>query len=196
MIGPIMASMMVFFVFFIGANAAESIVREDEAGTLARLFTTPTAQASILGGKSIAVVGTLLVQMLVLLLASSLLFDIRWGDPLPVIALTVGLIASASGFGVLLMSFVKSTRQAGTVMGGVLTIGGMLGGLFTSGIPNVPAAFEAATLVTPQGWALHGWKLALGGGSVGDVLVPALVTFGTGILCFMVGVIVLRKRFT
>jgi ABC-2 type transport system permease protein len=195
MIEPIMASMMIFFVFFIGANAAESIVLEDQEGTLARLFATPTARASILGGKFIAVVGILLIQILVLLLVSSLLFGIRWGNPLPVALLTVGLMASASGLGVLLMSFVRTTQQAGPVMGGVLTIGGMLGGLFTSGIPNLPTAFEDFTLVTPQGWALRGWKLAIAGGGVGDVLVPALVTFGTGILFFVVGVLFLRKRF-
>jgi ABC-2 type transport system permease protein len=195
MIGPIMASMIIFFVFFIGANAAESIVREDEEGTLARLFATPTSQASILGGKLLAVVGTLVIQTLVLLLVSSLLFGISWGKVLPVVLLTAGLIVSAAGFGVLLMSFVQTTRQAGPVMGGVLTIGGMLGGLFTSGIPSVPAAFENVTLATPQGWALRGWKLAMAGGGAGDVLVPATVTFSAGILFFLVGVTVFRKRF-
>jgi hypothetical protein len=80
-------------------------------------------------------------------------------------------------------------------MGGVMTITGMLGGLFTSGIPNVPAAFDNLTLVMPQGWALRGWKLAMAGGGVGDVLLPALVTFGVGILFFVVAGLVLRKRF-
>lgn len=195
MIEPIMASMMIFFVFFIGANAAESIVREDQEGTLARLFTTPTARASILGGKVIAVIATLVIQIGVLLLVSSLLFGIQWGSLLPVVLLTVGLVVCAAGFGVLLMSFVRTTRQAGPVMGGVLTIGGMLGGLFTSGIPNLPSAFEDMTLVTPQGWALRGWKLVMAGGGVGDVLLPTLVTFGAGLLCFGVAVLVLRKRF-
>jgi ABC-2 type transport system permease protein len=195
MIEPIMASMMIFFVFFIGANAAESIVREDQEGTLARLFTTPTARASILGGKYTAVVGTLLIQILVLLLVSSLLFGIRWGRPLPVALLALGLIACAAGFGVLLMSFVRTTQQAGPVMGGVLTIGGMLGGLFTSGIPNLPAAFERVTLVTPQGWALRGWKLAMAGGAASDVLVPVLVMLDTGLLFLALGVIVMRRRF-
>jgi len=195
MIGPIMASMMIFFVFFIGANAAESIVREDEQGTLARLFTIPTSQTSILGGKFAAVLGTLLIQIVVLLLASSLLFDISWGRPVPVVLLTAGLITSAAGLGVLLMSFVNTTRQAGPVMGGVLTITGMLGGLFTSGIPNVPATFERITLVTPHGWALRGWKAAMAGGGISDVLVPAVITLGTGVLFFAVGAVLFRRRF-
>jgi len=46
--GMIMAGMMIFFT---GAGTAESIIREDEDGTLARLFTTPTSRAAILGAK-------------------------------------------------------------------------------------------------------------------------------------------------
>jgi ABC-2 type transport system permease protein len=188
--------MMIFFVFFIGANAAESIVREENEGTLPRLFTTPTPQASILGGKYAAVVCTLLIQVLVLLVASSLLFGIRWGAPLPVALLTIGLIAAAAGFGVLLMSFIRTTRQAGPVMGGVLTITGMLGGLFTAGIPNAPRAFQTISLATPHGWALRGWKAAIAGGGVGEVLLPAAVTFGAGMLFFAIGLVLFRKRFS
>ncbi len=52
LIGPIMAGMLVFFVFFMGANGAESIIREQDQGTLARLFTTPARLSAILAGSS------------------------------------------------------------------------------------------------------------------------------------------------
>jgi hypothetical protein len=42
MMGLTMAGQMIFFAFFTGAYAMMSILREDEEGTLARLFTTPT----------------------------------------------------------------------------------------------------------------------------------------------------------
>lgn len=61
MMGPIMAGMLIFFAFFTGANTAETIIREDEERTLARLFTTPTPQAVILGGKFAAGFITLIV---------------------------------------------------------------------------------------------------------------------------------------
>ena len=41
-IGLITAAMMVFYVFFSGGASAQSILQEDEAGTLPHLFTTPT----------------------------------------------------------------------------------------------------------------------------------------------------------
>jgi len=46
----------------------------------------------------------------------------------------------------------------------------------------------------PQGWAMRSWKLALAGG-VSDVLLPAVVTLGMGVVFFVVGAFVFRKRF-
>jgi len=195
MMGSIFAGMMIFFVFFTGASAAESIIREDEEGTLARLFTTPTPRAVILGGKFAAVFITLAVQVIVLIFASALIFGIRWGEPATVMLAALGLVVVAAGFGVLIMSFLRSTRQAGPVMGGVLTLAGMAGGLFTTGFQNLPAAYETITLFTPHGWALRCWKAALAGGGVGDVLLPVAVTLGMGLVFFIVGAFVFRRRF-
>lgn len=195
MIGPIMAGMMIFFIFFMGANGAESIVREHEEGTLARLFTTPTPQIAILAGKFVGVLITLVIQAVVLLAASALIFNISWGQPLTVGLVALGLIVAASGFGVMLMSFVKSTRQTGPVLGGVLTLTGMLGGLFTNGIPDLPAALDTASLAMPQGWALRAWKLALAGSGASEVLIPALVLVAMGLFTFAIGLATFRKRF-
>jgi ABC-2 type transport system permease protein len=194
-IGAIMAAMTIFFAFFMGANTAESIIREDEAGTLQRLFTTPTAHATILGGKFTAVVLTLVVQVIVLLVASGLIFGISWGQPLTIVLVTFGLIVVAAGFGVMLMSFVQNTRQTGPVMGGVLTITGMLGGLFTSGVPDIPEMFDTIRLAMPQGWAMYAWELALKGSGVAAVLLPVGVMLALGALFFGIGVILFRKRF-
>jgi ABC-2 type transport system permease protein len=194
-LGSVMAGMLIFFTFFSGASTAESILREHEEGTLARLFTTPTSRGGILAGKFLAVFITLLVQVIVLLVASALVFGIRWGDPLAVGLVALGLIVSAAGLGVFLMSLLKSTRQSGPVMGGVLTITGMLGGLFTTGFENLPEAYDTVTLFTPHGWVLRGWKLALRGGGAGDVLLPSLVTLGAGVIFFAVGTLFFRRRF-
>ncbi|MGA9347400.1 MAG: ABC transporter permease [Anaerolineae bacterium] len=191
----IMSGMLVFYAFFTGAATAESIIREDEEKTLPRLFTTPTSRTAILGGKFLAVFVTIIVQVIVTMIAGRIIFGVRWGEPLPVALAALGLVVVAAGSGVLLMSFLKSTRQTGPVMGGVLTITGMAGGLFTTGFPSLPAAFETATLFVPQGWAMRGWKLALAGGGVNDVLLPAVVTLGIGIVFFVIGAFVFRKRF-
>ena len=194
-LGPVMAGMMIFFVFFTGAATAQSIIYEDEEGTLARLFTTPTSRARILGGKLLAILVTLVVQTIVLILASSILFDIHWGSA-PVIAVVIfGLILVAASFGIFLMSFIKTARQAGPIMGAMLTVTGMMGGLFPMGDPSQPSPIEAVTRFMPQGWAMRGLKLALTGASVEQVLLPTLVLFIISLVLFSIGVIMFRKRF-
>ena len=61
---------------------------------------------------------------------------------------------AASGLGVLLISFVKNMRQTGFVLGGVLSVLGMLSGLFTANI-DMPEAFNKLANFTPQGWVLQ-----------------------------------------
>lgn len=196
MMGLTMAGQMIFFAFFTGAYSMMSILREDEEGTLARLFTTPTGRTSILTGKFVAVFITVLVQGVVLMVAGHYAFGIRWGDPSSVSLALTGQVVAATGLGVLLISFVKSTRQAGPVLGGALTGLGMLGGLFTANIPSgMPAAMDVIAKFTPQGWVLKTWRAVMDGQAIGDVLIPFLVLVGMGIVMFMIGALMFKRRF-
>ncbi len=196
MMGLTMAGQMIFFAFFTGGNSMMSILREDEEGTLARLFTTPTDRTNILMGKFLAVFITVFLQGMVLMVAGSLAFGIQWGQAASVALAFAAQVIAAAGLGVLLISFVKNTKQGGPVLGGGLTVLGMLGGLFTANIPGgMPKAFDAIGNFIPQGWVLKGWRMALDGSVAGDLLVPFLVTVGMGIVMFAVGAMMFRKRY-
>lgn len=196
MMGLTMAGQMIFFAFFTGGNSMMSILREHEEGTLARLFTTPTDRTKILMGKFLAVFITVLLQGVVLMIAGRFAFGIQWGEIASVaLALTAQVIAAA-GLGVLLISFVKSTKQGGPVLGGGLTVLGMLGGLFTANIPGgMPEAFNAIGNFVPQGWVLKGWRMALDGSAAGDLLLPFIVTVVMGIIMFTVGAMMFKRRY-
>lgn len=194
-IGAIMAGQMIFFAFYTGAYSMMSILKEDEEGTLARLFTTPTARTSILAGKFLAVLLTVIGQMLVLLLVGTLAFGVEWGSPLPVAVAGLGQVIAASGLGVLLIAFIKDSRQTGPVLGGGLTVLGMLGGLFTVAIPDVPDIFAKVSLFTPQGWVLRAWQLSMAGDPISAMLPPVLVLVGMGAVMFFAGAAIFRRRF-
>lgn len=195
MVAPMTAAMIIFFVFFTGANGASMIIHEEEDGTLQRLFTTPTRLGVILGGKSLAVLTTLLLQTLVLGVTTELIFGVARGNLITLTLALIGLVVLATGFGLFIMSFIRNSRQAGVVQGGVLTIMAMVGGLFTSFIPNMPPALNIVSLATPQGWAMRGMKLALEGSSPVDALMPVAVMLGLGCVFFAASVLIFRKRF-
>jgi ABC-2 type transport system permease protein len=195
-IAPILGWLTIFYAFYTGASTAQSILREDEEGTLPRLFTTPTSHATVLGGKFLAVGLTVLVQMSVLLLLGRLIFGITWGALLPVVLVTLGTILAAAAFGIFINSLLKSSKQAGLVFGGLLTVLGMLGGLpiFAAGSSSVDT-FVKVSLVDPVGWAVQGLLKNMQGNQVQGILPTCLVLVAWSIVFFVIGVLRFQKRY-
>jgi ABC-2 type transport system permease protein len=119
---------------------------------------------------------------------------VRWGSPVSVLLAVLSTAFAATGFGLLALSGVRSMRQSGPVIGGVISATGMIGGLMTTAVP-MPDLFSRINLLVPQGWALRTWKLTLQGASSTDVLVSALVLALLGAACFAASSIIFRKRF-
>jgi ABC-type transport system involved in multi-copper enzyme maturation permease subunit len=194
MVGILMAGQMVFFAFFGGAFSMMSILREEEEGTLGRLFTMPVGRSTILAGKFGAVYLAVLLQGVVLIVVSHYAFGINWGNPLEVLMLLIGQVAAAVGLGVLLISFIKTSQQGGPVLGGVLTVLGMLGGLFTSGF-SMPDSFTKLALITPQGWVIKAWRIVMNGQPLREVVIPITVLIVIGTVLFVSGAVRFQKRY-
>ncbi|MBN1260423.1 MAG: ABC transporter permease [Anaerolineae bacterium] len=197
MIGTVLVGMMVFYAFYTGTTSAQTIITEDENGTLPRLFTTPTPVAAILGGKYLASGLTIVVQLVVLVIAGQLIFGIVWGNWLLVVVSTLLTAAAAATFGIFVMSFMEDARQAGFIYGGVVVVTGMLGmvSVFTAGMPNPPTGINTAALFVPQGWAVRSWTLAMNGGTVSEGLLTVGVLLAWSALFFLVGRARFNKRF-
>jgi ABC-2 type transport system permease protein len=196
-IGPIMAGMMIFYAFYTGMTTAETILREDEEGTLPRLFTTPTSQTTILTGKFLAVGLTVLVQMAVLIIAARFIFQIQWGNSFHVALITLGTVLAASAFGIFANSLIKSSKQGGIIYGGVLTVTGMLGmiRIFTLTVPNTSPLMKTVSLLVPQGWAVHGFLQNTASASSTDVLFTFAILLVWSIVFFSIGAWRFHRRF-
>ena len=188
---------MIFFVFFTGAATMQSIIIEEEKGTLARLFSTPNSHESILGGKATSTILILTVQVIVLVVFGAIVFGIDWGEPAAVSIAIIGLIIVAASTGLFLISFLKNTRQAGIVFGGVLTLTGMIGliPVFTAGVPEQPDFVAKISLLVPQGWAVLGFSEALAGASASELLPIFAVLMAWSGVFILVGQHRLRRRF-
>ena len=196
-ITPIMGGMMIFYAFFTGASTAQSILKEDEERTLPRLFTTPTSQATILSGKLLSVFMTVSIQVITLLVVAHLIFGIQWGETLPVAMTAIGIILSASSFGVFVNSFLKTTKQGGVLFGGVLTVTGMLGmiSIFAIGSPSAALMGDTVSLLVPQGWAVRGLMQAMNSEPVSSVFVTMLVLLAWSVAFFVIGVWRFNRRY-
>ncbi|MBN2047050.1 MAG: ABC transporter permease, partial [Anaerolineaceae bacterium] len=191
LLAMILSGMMIFFVFFTGTSTAQSLLDEQENGTLQRLFTMPMGPRVILRGKFIYIAVMIIVQMAVLLVLGRWVFDIHWGSWWQLMIFILVCTAASGSFGLFLMSLMRDSRQAGMIYGGALTVTGMLAMMpsFTGGT-NQTAALERAALFVPQGWALRVLNQVRDGVSFEAVL----LSLGGLLLWAVVFYVIARRR--
>lgn len=182
--------MALMFLMFTVSYAGRTLLVEKTQGTLPRLLVTPIGRGQVLLGKMLGVFFTGLAQMLILVLASTLLFQLRWGDPLAVLLLVVAAVMGAVGWGMLLTSIVKTPGQAATYGSALMLIFGILGGSFFD-VSQLPGWFRSISQITPNAWGIDGFQvLALGGKAadilpnIGALLVMAVALFGIALFLF------------
>jgi ABC-2 type transport system permease protein len=184
------AGMAVFFLFFTVQFGVTSLLEERQDGTMARLMAAPISRASILGGKLLTSFLLGVISMVVLIVATSLLFGASWGNPVGVAVLVVAAIASAMGIMSLIATVARSAEQASNWQSVIAIVLGLLGGTFFP-VSQAPGILSRLTFAAPQAWFLRGLG-DLRGGGISAVWVPALA-----MLCFAVvagGVAMTRLR--
>lgn len=197
MVSMIQVGMMIFYAFFTGVSGAQTILTEEEQGTLPRLFSTPTPVSTILSGKFLAIGLTILVQVIVLVLFGRLVFGIHYGNIPNLTLAIITTVLCAGAFGIFIISWIQNTRQAGAIYGGVVTLTGMLGMIdtFTGGTVNTPQLMQTMALLVPQGWVIRVWRLSMDNAAVTTTLLTALVVLVWAAVFFVIGRMRFQKRY-
>jgi ABC-type Na+ efflux pump permease subunit len=189
----VLLGMMLFFMLFGASIPARSIIDEHRAGTLSRLFTTPTSRSVILGGKYIAVFLVVLIQSTILLVVGRLLLGAHWGELGPVVAITLAGALCAASLGLVTVSFAKTPAQAGAVSAAIFVFLGLVSGNFFG--PDIGGSVATMRRVSPLGWLLEGWGNLVHGGSWSGIALPLLATLGFTLVFFIVASLFFRRRY-
>jgi ABC-2 type transport system permease protein len=183
-------SMAIFFLFFTVSFGARSILSERREGTLRRLLATAAPPGGVLAGKALAAFTLGTASMLVMWLATTLVFGADWGDPVAVVALTVSSVLSAIGITALVVTLARTEEQAEGYSSLVVFTLALLGGNFIY-LAQLPELLQRAALLTPNGWALRGFvDLVADGGGLATVAAPLAVTLAVGLVT---GALALRR---
>lgn len=174
--------MALMFLMFTVSYGGRSILAEKSQGTLPRLLVSPTNATQILGGKVFGIFLTGVAQMLILIGATSLLFQLKWGDALGVLVLVLAAVFGATGWGMIITALARTPAQVGSVGSAMMLIFGILGGSFIS-LEQMPPFIQSISRITPNSWALDGFTTLALGGTLTNLSTPitALLTMG-GIL--------------
>lgn len=189
-------SMAIFFLMFAVFDGTRSILEEEREGTLHRLMSTPTPTRNIVLGKILGTFMTGILQFIILVLVSGLVFGVDWGkEPLGMTLMVLATVSAATSLGAFVASFARNINQAG-VIGSVITlVSAILGGNFID-FRAYPEWLNPISRATINRWALEGFfNLAFVGETLAEVTPNILVLFGMAAVFFTLSVLLFNRRF-
>ena len=185
--------MALMFLMYTVSHGGRSILAEKAQGTLPRMLVTPTNSMQILGGKVFGIFLTGAAQMLILIGATTLLFQLKWGDGFGVLILVFAAVFAATGWGMLITALARTTAQVANIGSAIMLIFGILGGSFIS-LEQMPLAVQAFSKITPNAWALDGFTTLGLGGTLTDLFAPITALLTMGIILFLASVVLFSKK--
>ena len=184
-------SMAILFMTFAMGAGATTIRLERERWTLQRILTTPTPRWAFMGGKLLGMYGTGLAQMILLIVATTLVARLMgrqnsiWGtDALALVPLVLAVVFAATSLGLLIAAFSRTAEQATTYSSIVALVLGMLGGTFIP-IENLPDALSWLPKLTLNYWGIQGfYNVATGEESLSGISANLLALAVMGVVLF------------
>ena len=185
--------MALLFLMYTVSYGGRSILAERAQGTLPRLLISPTNSAQVLGGKVLGIFFTGVAQVGILILASSLFFQVKWGDPLGVAILILAAVFGASGWGMLITALARTPAQVGSTGSAVMLIFGILGGSFIS-LEQLPPLIQMLSKITPNAWGLDGFTTLALGGTLKNLYEPISALMIMGAVLFAISVLLFNRN--
>jgi ABC-2 type transport system permease protein len=185
--------MALMFLMYTVSYGGRSILAERAAGTLPRLMIAPTRTTQVLGGKILGIFFMGVAQVGILILASTLFFQVRWGDALGVIVLILAAVFGTTGWGMLITAFAHTPAQVANTGTVVMLIFSILGGSFID-LGNFPPFMQTLSKITPNAWGLDGFTTLALGGTLKNLAEPITALLVMGTVLFGAAVVIFNRN--
>jgi ABC-2 type transport system permease protein len=173
------SSQMLLFLFLTALTGSAALIETRRLGVSRRMLATPTTPVTVIAGEATGRLGVSVLQGVLIMAGSAVIFGVNWGDPVAAGLLMVSFALVASGAG-LLMGALARTPQQSLAFGLLLSLGlGALGGTMMP-LDLFPEAMRDVARLTPHAWAVEGFaELIRHGGGVADIAPQLGVLLGT-----------------
>lgn len=185
--------MALMFLMYTVSSGGRTLLAEKNSGTLPRLLVAPVRPAQALAGKVFGIFLTGAAQMFILIGASTLMFGLRWGDPLGVTVLVLAAVTGAAGWGLLITALARNQGQAANAGSAIMLLFGILGGSFFS-LDAFGPAVQTLSKITPNAWGLNGFTILALGGKLPDILEPVAALLVMGAALFTAAAVIINRR--
>lgn len=164
---------LLLFLFLISLTGAVALIETRRLGLSRRMLATPTSPGTVIAGETLGRVLIAVIQAVVIILGSALLFGVHWGQPAGVAAVVILFALVGAGAGILLGTLFRTEQQA---IGVSLLLGlglGALGGCMVPLEVFSPTMKRVAHL-TPQAWGNDAFTQLVGHHAAVTAILPQL----------------------
>ena len=190
------SSQLLLFIFLASLTGSAALVETRRFGVSRRMLSTPTRISTILLGEATGRFAIAIMQGLIIMLGSALLFGVTWGNPIAAAAVMASFSLVGAGAGMLIGSIASNDQQASSIglgLGlGMAAIGGSMVPL-----EIFPETFRKIAHVTPHAWGNDAFaELLQRGGSFQDVIDEIGVLLAYAFVLLTAAIFALRRALT
>ncbi|ADX73264.1 ABC-type multidrug transport system, permease component [Pseudarthrobacter phenanthrenivorans Sphe3] len=164
------AQQLLLFVFLSSLTGAATLIKARRLGVIARVMAAPVSSWQALAGQAMGRFGIAAVQGGYIMLGTSLLFGVDWGNPL-LAGLVLVLFCAVSAAAAMVIGALMDNDAAASGVG--VGLGLVLAGLGGSMVPPefFSGTLQAVSRVTPHRWAYDAFAdIQRHNGTLGDIL--------------------------
>jgi ABC-2 type transport system permease protein len=177
------AQEVILFMFVTSLSASSMLIETRRLGVSRRMLASPTRPSTVLIGEALGRYAIALVQGVLIVVGTTLLFQVDWGNLLTTAIVVVLFAIAGTGAAMLLGSVLRNASQAGGLGVFLGLVLGALGGCMVP-LEVFPPTMATIAHVTPHAWAIDALTDALRGASPAEVAVDlgVLAAYGVGLL--------------
>jgi len=182
------AGMSTMFVLFSAMFGADSILKERDDKTLARLLSSPMKKHSVLGGKLLGIFIIGILQFTAYITATKSIFNVNWGRSIiGLVLLPISTVLATTGMTIFFASIVKTRNAVGGISQIFIQSMSALGGSMfpTSLLPPWLRFFSNFTI---NKWSMDGFLSLMSGAGVISISKSIIVLLAIALAFFILGI--------
>ena len=190
------AQELILFIFLTSLSASAMLIETRRLGITRRMLASPTPVRTILVGETLGRYAIALVQGVLIVVGTVLLFQVDWGNPLTTGLVVVLFALAATGAAMVMGSVLKNAAQAGAMgvfLGLVLAA---IGGCMVP-LEIFPPGISRIAHLTPHAWAIEALNASIATSATPAEVAPDLTVLALYAAALLaVATVVLRRTIT
>lgn len=189
-------AMTTMFILFSAGYGSRTLLEERDNITFQRMVMGGASKGKILAGKFFAMFVFALLQILVMILFSTIVLKVNWGNLSIVLSISLCTVFTISGIGTMVAALIFKAgnyKMANVFETAIIQSLALIGGSFFP-VNILPEFLQKLSYISPNGLALKSFLKNIQGYGMSDIIINLIILLAMGIVFTAIGVYVLSKE--